>query len=213
MEAALISPAKASVLGIPTLIFALIIPVVGVAIFTYIMANRMAPLIRAMPDERLDRPFKRLAAVFKYYLGQYKHPRYMTAGIIHIVLFAGFLIISFRSITLVLLGISEGYHLPGFEGQLGSAYQIIKDYTVTVMLIVTVIAMIRRGIFKPERYDVPRKYGKDHTKEAIFVLFLISALLISDAFSKEAWLRLRFKKECPQSQWFPAQFPGLPHGY
>jgi Fe-S oxidoreductase len=182
MEAALISPAKAAVLGIPTVIFALIIPVVGVAIFTYIMARRMAPLVRAMPDERLDRPFKRLAAVFKYYLGQYKHPRYLTAGIIHIVLFAGFFIISLRSITLVLLGISEGYHLPGFGGELGSAYQILKDYTVTAMLIVTVIAMIRRGIFKPERYAVPPKYGKDHTKEAIFVLALIAGLLISDAF-------------------------------
>jgi Fe-S oxidoreductase len=194
MEVALISPAKASVLGIPTLIFALIIPVVGVAIFTYIMAKRMVPLVRAMPDERIDRPVKRLAAVFKYYLGQYKHPRYMTAGIIHIVLFAGFFIISFRSITLVLLGIYEGYHLPGFEGPLGSAYQILKDYTVTVMLVVTVIAMIRRGILKPERYDVPPKYGKDHTKEAVFVLFLISALLISDAFFEGSLAAAQFQK-------------------
>jgi Fe-S oxidoreductase len=181
MEAVLISPAKATVLGIPTMIFALIIPVIGVAIFTYIIAKRMAPLIRAMPDERLDRPVKRFAAVLKYYFGQYKHPRYMIAGIIHIILFAGFFIISLRSITLVLLGISEGYHLPGFGGELGSAYKILKDYTVTAMLIVTIIAMIRRGIFKPERYAVPPKYGKDHTKEAIFVLVLIAGLLVSDS--------------------------------
>jgi len=182
MEAALISPAKAMVLGIPTVIFSLIIPVVGVAIFTYIMAKRLGPLVRAMPDDRLDHPFKRLAALFKYYFGQYKHPRYMTAGIIHIALFIGFFIISLRSITLVLLGISDGYHLPGFGGQLGAAYDILKDYTVTVMLIVAIAAMIRRGIFKPERYAVPSKYGKDHTKEAVFVLALISGLLISDSF-------------------------------
>jgi Fe-S oxidoreductase len=194
MEAALISPATATVLGIPTIIFALIIPVIGVAIFTYIMAKRMAPLVRAMPDERLDRPVRRLAAVCKYYLGQYKHPRYLTAGIIHIVLFAGFFIISLRSITLVLLGISEGYHLPGFGGELGSTYQILKDYTVTAMLIVTVIAMIRRGIFKPERYAVPPKYGKDHTKEAVFVLALIAGLLISDAFFEGSLAAAQFQK-------------------
>jgi Fe-S oxidoreductase len=194
MEAALISPATATVLGIPTMIFALIIPVIGVAIFTYIMAKRMAPLVRAMPDERLDRPVRRLAAVCKYYLGQYKHPRYLTAGIIHIVLFAGFFIISLRSITLVLLGISEGYHLPGFGGELGSTYQILKDYTVTAMLIVTVIAMIRRGIFKPERYAVPPKYGKDHTKEAVFVLALIAGLLISDAFFEGSLAAAQFQK-------------------
>jgi Fe-S oxidoreductase len=181
METMLISPAKATVLGIPTVIFSLVIPIIGVAVFTYIMAKRIAPLLRAMPDERLDRPVKRLTAVLKYYVGQYKHPRYITAGIIHILLFAGFFIISLRSITLVLLGISEGYHLPGLEGQLGAAYNILKDYTVTVMLIVTIVAMIRRGIFKPERYAVPPKYGKDHTKEAIFVLALIAGLLISDS--------------------------------
>ena len=181
METALISPAKAAFLGVPTVIFSLIIPVVGVAVFTYIMAKRLAPLVRALPDDRLDRPFMRLVAVLKYYLGQYKHPRYMTAGIIHIFLFIGFFIISLRSITLVLLGISEGYHLPGFGGELGTAYDILKDYTVTVMLVVTVVAMIRRGIFKPERYAVPPKYGKDHTKEAVFVLALISGLLISDS--------------------------------
>jgi hypothetical protein len=181
METALISPAKAAVLGVPTVIFSLIIPVVGVALFTYIMAKRLAPLVRALPDDRLDRPVRRLVAVLKYYFGQYKHPRYMTAGIIHIFLFIGFFIISLRSITLVLLGISDGYHLPGLGGELGTAYDILKDYTVTVMLVVTIVAMIRRGIFKPERYAVPPKYGKDHTKEAVFVLALISGLLISDS--------------------------------
>jgi Fe-S oxidoreductase len=181
METALISPAKAAVLGIPTVIFSLVIPVVGVALFTYIMAKRLAPLVRALPDERLDRPVRRLVAVLKYYFGQYKHPRYMTAGIIHIFLFIGFFIISLRSITLVLLGISDGYHLPGLGGELGTAYNTLKDYTVTAMLIVTIVAMIRRGIFKPERYAVPPKYGKDHTKEAVLVLALISGLLISDS--------------------------------
>ena len=171
MEAALISPAKAAVMGIPTVIFSLVIPIVGVAVFTYIMAKRLAPLVRALPDERLDRPGKRLAAVLKYYFGQFKHPRYMTAGIIHIVLFIGFFIISLRSIN----------HLPGFGGELGTAYNTLKDYTVTAMLMVTIAAMVRRGIFKPQRYAVPPKYGKDHTREAVFVLALIAGLLISDS--------------------------------
>ncbi len=197
METALISPAKAAFLGIPTVIFSLIIPVVGVAVFAYIMAKRMAPLVRALPDERMDRPAKRLAAVLKYYFGQYKHPRYMTAGIIHILLFAGFFIISLRSITLVLLGISEGYHLPGFGGELGTAYDILKDITVTVMLIVAIAAMIRRGIVKPERYAVPPKYGKDHTKEAVFVLALISGLLISDSFFEGSLAAARIQKGMP----------------
>ena len=209
MEAALISPAKATVLGIPTVIFSLIIPLVGVAVFTYIMAKRMAPLVRAMRDDRLDRPFKRLFAVLKYYFGQYKHPRYLTAGIIHIALFIGFFIISIRSVTLVLLGISDGYHLPGFGGELGMAYHTLKDYTVTAMLVVSIAAMIRRGIFKPERYAVPPKYGKDHTGEAVFVLVLIAALLISDSFFEGSLAAAQIKQGILPQAMNPGTTPWL----
>lgn len=43
MENALIAPAQYVFLFIPTVIFSLLIPVVGVAVFTYIMALRAAP--------------------------------------------------------------------------------------------------------------------------------------------------------------------------
>ena len=125
METALISPAKAWVLGfIPTMFFSIIIPIIGVACFTYIIAKRIAPLVRSKPDPRLDSIPDRLANMFKFAIAQYRQPRYMMAGVLHIVLFAGFMILSLRSITLVILGLKNGFVLPGLGGTAGHIYSV-----------------------------------------------------------------------------------------
>jgi len=180
MEAALISPAKATVLGIPTIIFSLLIPLVGIGIFTYIIALRLKPLVKASPDQRLDRLPDRFLKMLKFAVGQYRHPRYKDAGIIHILLFAGFMILSLRSITLVLLGISDGYLLPGMDGTIGHIYAVLKDFAGTFVLAACLAAMYRRIIIKPERYAVPAKYGKEHTWEGLLVLMLIMGLVTCD---------------------------------
>ncbi|MFP4346733.1 MAG: heterodisulfide reductase-related iron-sulfur binding cluster [Thermodesulfobacteriota bacterium] len=181
METALISPANATVFGIPTVIFSVLIPVVGVALFTYIVAQRSAPLVLANPDYRFDRIPQRLWAVLKLWLGQLKQPRYRVGGVLHIMLFAGFIILSIRSLSLVFLGVTEDFVAPGFGGGFGRFYNVIKDYAVTMVFVAAVIAAVRRGFFKPDRYKVPPHYGKDHTPEAIFILGMICALLITES--------------------------------
>ncbi len=180
MESVLISPAKGFVFGIPTVTLSLIIPLVGVAIFTYIIALRLKPMVKASPDPRQDRLFIRFLKMLKYAVGQYRHPRYPDAGIIHIALFSGFVILSLRSITLVLLGISDGYVLPGLSGTAGQVYTVLKDIAGTLVLAACVAALYRRIVVKPKRYAVPPKYGKEHTWEAVLVLLLITGLVTCD---------------------------------
>ena len=180
METALISPAKASFLGIPTVVFSIIIPLAGIGIFVYIIMRRIAPLLKAAPDHRFDRIPERIKNVIKLWLGQYRHPRYLFAGVLHIFIFFGFIILSLRSITLIFLGFWDGFVLPGLGGAAGHLYIAFKNIAATFVLIVALIAMIRRGIFKPARYAVPPKYGKDHTWEAVLVLLLIIGLVTCD---------------------------------
>jgi Fe-S oxidoreductase len=181
MENALIAPANYFFLFIPTVVFSILIPLVGVAVFTYIMAIRLAPLVKAAPDNRLDRIPQRIFNVLKIWLAQYRQPRYMLAGVVHIIIFAGFLILSIRSCSLVIIGIAEDFVVPGFGGMVGDIYSILKDYAATAVLIACAIAAYRRAVVKPARYAVPAKYGKDHTAEALFVLGLISMLMISES--------------------------------
>ncbi|BBO68055.1 hypothetical protein DSCA_19850 [Desulfosarcina alkanivorans] len=181
MTPVLLPPAKLTFLGIPTVILSILIPIVGMVVFAYIMALRSVPLVRSAPDKRLDRIPVRLFNVLKIWLGQYRQPRYMLAGVVHIVIFAGFLILSVRSCSLVIIGISESFVMPGFGGVVGHIYNFFKDYAATVVLIACAIAAWRRAVVKPERYKVPDKYGKDHTAEALFVLGMISTLMISES--------------------------------
>ncbi|NNG01769.1 MAG: 4Fe-4S dicluster domain-containing protein [Desulfobacteraceae bacterium] len=181
MESALIPPAKYFFLFVPTFLFSIIIPLAGVVIFTYIMVLRMAPLIRSAPDPRTGRLMERIGNLIRIWLLQYRQPRYMLAGVLHIFIFAGFLILSIRSISLVVIGIYPDFVMPGFNGFLGVVYNLLKDYAATWILVACIIAGIRRGVFKPARYGVPEKYGKDHTGEALFVLGLISTLMITES--------------------------------
>ncbi len=181
MEHALISPALASIAGIPVKFFGIIIPIIGILIFAHIINKRLMPLKLSASDPRMDRIGLRINSLFKIWLAQYRQPRYMLAGVLHILIFAGFLIISLQSITLVILGFKDNFVLPGLSGPLGIVYFSLKDIAATLVLISCIIAAIRRGIFKPARYAVPAKYGHDHTGEAVFVLCIISILMISES--------------------------------
>ncbi|RLC18359.1 MAG: electron transfer flavoprotein, partial [Deltaproteobacteria bacterium] len=189
----IIGPASFKFFGIfPAAILSFILPVVGIGLFAYIMARRFAPLVRANPDNRFDHIGKRIRNLIIVWLGQVRQPRYMLAGVLHIFIFSGFLILSIRSTSLVIIGFSDGFVLPGFGGTLGSIYNFFKDYAATFVLIACIIAAIRRGIYKPERYAVPEKYGKDHTAEAVFVLGIISTLMISESLFEASELAYEF---------------------
>ena len=181
METALIPPAKYFFLFIPTVIFSIAIPIAGVALFTYIMAIRSAPLIKAAPDQRFDNLAQRMRQLVTIWLLQWRQPRYMLAGVLHILIFSGFLVLSIRSTAMVVIGVFPNFVPPGLDGMVGKIYNVFKDYAATWVLVAVVIAAVRRGIFKPERYAVPAKYGKDHTWEAIFVLGMIAALMLSES--------------------------------
>ena len=178
----IIGPASYKFFGVfPAALLSFILPIIGIGLFTYIMARRIAPLVRANPDNRFDHIGKRILNLIVIWLGQMRQPRYMLAGVLHIVIFAGFLILSVRSVSLVIIGFSDGFVFPGLGGGLGLVYNFIKDYAATFVLIACIVAAVRRGIYKPKRYAVPEKYGKDHTAEAVFVLGIISTLMISES--------------------------------
>jgi Fe-S oxidoreductase len=175
------SPSESTYWLVTGRVLFLIIPFLGLGLFTYIVSRRLVPLLQAAPDLRLNHPAARLKRVLKFWLGQWKQPRYAVAGALHIIIFAGFLILAIRSLSLIMLGVSDRFVMPGFSGTLGRIYNVIKDYTATLVFLAVAMGAVRRGIFKPARYAVPAKYGKDHTAEALFVLGLIGTLMLSES--------------------------------
>jgi Fe-S oxidoreductase len=174
------SPAQATSWLVPGRALFLAIHILGLACFAHVATRRLAPLLRGQRDQRFDRPGMRLAKVLQYWLGQWKHPRYLTAGLIHIVIFAGFIVLAVRSFSLVALGISENFAIPALPAAAAHAYDVITDYAATLVFLAVTIAALRRIVFKPARYAVPARFGKGHPVDAIFLLGLIAVLMLAD---------------------------------
>lgn len=175
------SPEQASYALLWLRILFTVIPVVGVLCFAYIIGRRLTPLVRAQRDFRFDRPWDRLQRVFQFWVAQWKHPRYMGAGTIHILVFACFLILAPRAFYLLIVGISEKFVISGVPAPLAEAYDLTRQYAATLVFVCMVIFAVRRLVFKPARYAGPAKYGKAHTADAIFLLGLIALIMVADA--------------------------------
>lgn len=156
----------------------LFIQLLGLACFAYILLKRAAPLVRGERDLRLDRPWLRLQNVLKYWFGQWKHPRYRVAGTLHLLIFAGFLILATRAFYLLVFGLSDDFSA---AGPIGRVYDVIADYAATIVFLAVSAAAIRRIFSKPARYAVPERYGKGHPVDAIFLLALIALLMFSES--------------------------------
>ena len=178
MEPALISPANASVFGIPAVILWIVIPVAGLGFLLFILRKRMIPLFSAQSDPRTDNVKERLIRTFLY--PHHRMPRYLLVSFIHITIMSGFIIISLRWIELAVIGVWDGFVIPGLGGVFGNIYTNVKDLVASLVLIMSVFALIRRGVFKPARYDVPSRYGNDRSGETFVILGLIAGLMILD---------------------------------
>jgi Fe-S oxidoreductase len=99
----------------------------------------------------------------------------------HILIFAGFLILAFQAFSLLLVGTSGDAVIARFSATAGRSYGIIKDYAATVVFLCMLVAATRRIVFKPARYEVPARYGKGHKADAVFLLALIATLMASES--------------------------------
>ncbi len=123
--------------------------------FALTLWRRAAPLAGMRRDERLDRIPARLASVLRFWLGQRRlvDREELIPGLLHVVLFAAFLVLGLRSVTLFGMGFSHDFHLPGLApgSAAGRAYLFAKDAVVLGALAAAAGFLWRRVVTRPER--------------------------------------------------------------
>ena len=72
----------------------------------------MSLLRSGQPDPRWGDWGERLKGLFLYGLLQKRQPRYFWAGLIHFLIFGGFVVLGLRSLDLIVQGLGGGYVLP-----------------------------------------------------------------------------------------------------
>jgi Fe-S oxidoreductase len=173
-----VQPALEQYLGIPGILLTLFILLVGLALFLYIIYRRYQLLRSANPDFRFNYLWQRFSDLIIYGVLQWRQPRYLWIGILHIMIFWGFVMLALRTITLYAQWIIPGFTLPFMGGILGDFYQLVKDVFEIIVLFACVAAILRRAISRPERYEF--KHGKAHKFHAYLVLGLIGFLMVTD---------------------------------
>jgi Fe-S oxidoreductase len=168
------APAAQTYFGLSGPALQLLLLILSLGAFGFIMWKRVGLLRLGAPDPRFDQPGTRLKNLLIVGFGQSRQPRYPVAGILHILIFFGFLILSVRSVTLI----GEGFQ-PGFA-EIGPGYSSVKDVTALVVLVCCLIAIVRRAVFRPARYH-DRLAHSSHAHEAYIILGLIALLMMADA--------------------------------
>lgn len=160
-------------LHIPHPVFWILL-IVALVVFFLSIQKRVSVLRKAQRDPRFDRPKERLRSLIWDGILQSRQPRYLFSGIMHLIIFWGFVVLGLRSLQLLLYGLNIPFLNPFKEGGFWSLYGTLKDLFEIAVLFTCIILIGRRAIFRPDRYKGSKQF------EAYLVLGLISFLMITD---------------------------------
>ena len=142
----------------------------GFAGFTYLAWRKLGLLPHLEPEVRWDAPVSRLKAVLVNGFLQHRMiAREPAAGVMHAVIFLGFMALLVRKVQLLVIGYYEPFVYPGL---LGGLFATLKDVVELAVLAALAYAFYRRYVLKPRRLEPNR--------EALLVLTLILIIMITD---------------------------------
>src|SRR5690606_17849317 len=125
-------------------------------------------------DDRFDRVGERLKRVWTIAFAQTKLLRDPKAGILHLVIFWGFILFIFAVVEAIIQGFYSPFSL-SFLGPLFSAITIIQDVFGLLVILAVLYALYRRFVIHIPRLEVD-KHGKI---DAAVILLLIMFVCIS----------------------------------
>ncbi len=143
---------------------------VAFAGFCALAWRKLAIVACLAAEPRWDRPVQRLRQVLVNGLLQRRmiHGD-RRSGIMHAVIFLGFLALLARKVQLIGIGYAPDFVYPGLLGGLFAAF---KDLVEIAVLVAVGYAFWRRFVQKPRRLEANR--------EAILILSLIAAIMVTD---------------------------------
>lgn len=160
---------------------ALVVLAIGIA--THSLWIKFKVMLKAhKKDDRFDHLGARIWGLIKIFLCQFKLFKEPWAGLMHALIFWGFLILLLRSISLIGAAFTEHMHWTVFffSEPLAGWYTLLKDVTELVVAAMVLVAYFRRWVLRPWRIT--------QSRDAEFILLLILLLMVTDFFLDGAWL-------------------------
>ncbi len=153
----------------------------GMAGFLWLAWRKLAIVMALQPLVRWDKPGERLRSVLvNGFLQQRMVQREWRPGLMHAVIFLGFMSLLIRKVQLLAIGFSEGFV---WSEAFGGPFAAFKDAVEVAVTLAVLYGLYRRFVARPARLEANR--------EAILVLGLILAIMVTDfAFDGFRFARL-----------------------
>jgi Fe-S oxidoreductase len=155
--------------------------------FGWTMRRRIPPLLVGRTEVRWDRLSERITALVQFGFGQKRlvAKGEKGSGVAHVLVFAAFMVLSLRTVTLIAMGFSETFHLPllGPDDALGIAYAFVQQ-------VVLVGALVGVGIFLWFRVVKPKE-RLTLSVEGWIILLTIASLMLTDLLFEGGELALK----------------------
>ncbi|MBS1200062.1 MAG: bamD1 [Proteobacteria bacterium] len=143
---------------------------VSFAAFTVLALRKLRVVASLQPEVRRDHPAARLKTVLVDGLLQKRMIRgEWRPGIMHTVIFLGFLSLLLRKLQLIAIGYDEAFAVTGLAGGLFAAF---KDLVEVAVLLAVGYGFYRRLLLRPARLEPNR--------EGLLVLSLITLIMLTD---------------------------------
>jgi Fe-S oxidoreductase len=140
------------------------------AAFCALAWRKLAIVASLAPEPRWDHPLARLSTVLvNGFLQSRMVARERRAGVMHAVIFLGFMTLLARKVQLLAVGYDESFVYPGLAGGLFASF---KDFVEIAVLCAVAYALWRRLVLKPARLE--------RNREALLILSLIAAIMVTD---------------------------------
>lgn len=149
---------------------------VTLAAFAWSACHRWRLLrVAARPESRGDQVGVRLAGVLRYVFGQARMPRYPFAGVAHIVVFFGFLVLLLNSVLLWIRGYDAAFTFWGVldvHHPWGAAYAFLRDIFSMLVILGVLAFFYNRALARLKRLTL--------NVEGLLILLIIFVMMGAD---------------------------------
>ncbi|NGQ96223.1 4Fe-4S dicluster domain-containing protein [Brevibacillus sp. SYP-B805] len=174
----------------------------GLYLFAHVVYSRYLFIKLGKKPDVKDDFATRLNLVLENVFFQKKLLKDKKSGVMHVVMFYGFIILQFGALELIIKGLVKGFELP--FGSAHKYFSLMQEITTFLILVAVAYAFYRRYIEKLKRLKRGWKAGL----VLIFISTLMASVLLSLAF-EQLWLGHEASVYAPISSLIAAAFSGI----
>lgn len=147
---------------------------IGFGVFAWSANRRWRLMMIGAPAGAFGRTGERIAATLRFAIAQQRMTRYPWAGVAHLLIFAGFVVLLLRTLILWGRGFDEQFDfwILGVDQPIGKVYALVKEIFAILVILGTLVFFYFRVIKRLPRMT--------HSVEAILILGIILVMMLAD---------------------------------